>query len=457
MGLISAAMSAAGGTLADQWLEFFYCDSMSNDVLLTKGQVRTNGSRNQNTKGNDNIISNGSKIAVNEGQCMIIVDQGAVVDFCAEPGEFIYDTSSEPSLFYGKLGENLLNTFKTIGKRIAMGGNTGKDQRVYFINTKEILQNKWGTPQTVPFKIVDPDLGMKLTVNIKANGEYSFKIVDPLLFYKHVSGNVTGDYTKENLASIMKSELCSALQPAFAKISAQRIEYDQLIGHTTELCNILNEELSSQWGDLRGINIASISINSVKANEEDEKRLKDAQERAVYRDPNMGAAAMTLGTVNAMEAAAKNTSTGPMMAFAGMNMAGMMGGQQAAGMYQMGQAQQMYQQPMQQPMGQPMQAGAVAGAPVNGWTCACGATGNTGKFCGSCGAPKPSDAGWTCSCGTVNQGNFCNNCGAKRPAGAPGAPLYKCDKCGYEPEDPANPPKFCPQCGDPFNEADIKQ
>jgi len=226
MGLISAAMSAAGGTLADQWLEFFYCDSMSNDVLLTKGQMRTNGSRNSNTKGNDNIISNGSKIAVNEGQCMIIVDQGAVVDFCAEPGEFIYDTSSEPSLFYGKLGENLLNTFKTIGKRIAMGGNTGKDQRVYFINTKEILQNKWGTPQTVPFKIVDPDLGMKLTVNIKANGEYSFRIVDPLLFYKHVSGNVTGDYTKENLASIMKSELCSALQPAFAKISAQRIEYD---------------------------------------------------------------------------------------------------------------------------------------------------------------------------------------------------------------------------------------
>ena len=230
-------------------------------------------------------------------------------------------------------------------------------------------------------------------------------------------------------------------------------EYDQLVAHTTELCNILNEELSSQWGDLRGINIASISINSVKANEEDEKRLKDAQERAVYRDPNMGAAAMTLGTVNAMEAAAKNTSTGPMMAFAGMNMAGMMGGQQAAGMYQMGQAQQMYQQPqMQQPQMQP--AGAVAGGVVAGWTCSCGTAGNTGKFCSNCGSPKPSDAGWTCSCGTVNQGNFCNNCGAKRPAGVP---LYKCDKCGFEPEDPANPPKFCPQCGDPFNEADIKQ
>jgi len=456
MGLISAAMAAAGGTLADQWLEFFYCDSMPNDVLLTKGQVRTNGARNNNTKGNDNIISNGSKIAVNEGQCMLIVDQGAVVDFCAEPGEFIYDTSSEPSLFYGKLGQNLLNTFKTVGRRIAMGGNTGKDQRVYFVNTKEILQNKWGTPQTVPFKIVDPDLNMKLTVNIKANGEYSFKIVDPLLFYKHVSGNVTGDYSKENLSSIMKSELVSALQPAFAKISAQRIEYDQLVGHTTELCNILNGELSSQWGDLRGINIASISINSVKANEEDEKRLKDAQERAVYRDPNMGAAAMALSTANAMEAAASNTSTGPMMAFAGMNMASMMGGQQAAGMYQMGAQQQMYQQPQQQMYQQPMQGGVVAGAaaPVNGWTCSCGATGNTGKFCGGCGKPKPSDAGWTCACGTVNQGNFCNNCGTKRPAGAP---LYKCDKCGFEPEDPANPPKFCPQCGDPFDANDIKQ
>ena len=85
------------------------------------------------------------------------------------------------------------------------------------------------------------------------------------------------------------------------------------------------------------------------------------------------------------------------------------------------------------------------------WKCSCG-TENTGKFCANCGSPKPAPAvGWTCSCGAVNKGKFCTQCGAKKPADAP---LYKCDKCGWEPEDPHNPPKFCPQCGDPFNADD---
>ena len=129
MGLIKSLSGAVGGTLADQWRDFFYCESMDTDTLVKKGGKRVS-SRSSNTKGEDNIISNGSVIAVNEGQCMMIVEQGKVVEVCAEAGEFLYDTSTEPSIFYGKLGEGIVQTFRTIGKRFTMGGDTGKDQRV---------------------------------------------------------------------------------------------------------------------------------------------------------------------------------------------------------------------------------------------------------------------------------------------------------------------------------------
>ena len=139
MGLIQAAKDSISSVVSDQWREYFYCDSLSPDVLMIKGEKRVTNGRNSNTKGTDNIISNGSVIAVNEGQCMIIVDQGGIVDVCAEAGEFIYDNSTEPSLFYGNLGENVKNTFTTMARRFTFGGNTAKDQRVYFFNTKEIM------------------------------------------------------------------------------------------------------------------------------------------------------------------------------------------------------------------------------------------------------------------------------------------------------------------------------
>ncbi|MBR6531246.1 MAG: SPFH domain-containing protein, partial [Clostridia bacterium] len=154
MGLIKAGVGALGGVLADQWKEFFYCDSLKNDVLMVKGQKRVSG-RSSNTKGSDNLISNGSGIAVADGQCMIIVEQGKVVEFCAEPGEFTYDTSTEPSLFSGKLGDTIKETFKTVGKRFTYGGDTGKDQRVYYFNTKEIMDNKFGTPNPFMFEVVN--------------------------------------------------------------------------------------------------------------------------------------------------------------------------------------------------------------------------------------------------------------------------------------------------------------
>ena len=462
MGLIKAALGAAGGAMADQWLEYFYCDSLPENVMAVKGQKRSSG-RSSNTRGSDNIISNGSVIAVADGQCMVIVDQGKVTEFCAEPGEFKYDASTEPSLFYGKLGKNVLDTFKNIGKRFTFGGEAPKDQRVYYFNTKELIGNKYGTPSPVPFRVVDQRAGIDIDIAIRCFGEYSYRICDPILFYTNVCGNVSGDYTRDRLESQLKTELLTALQPAFAKISEQGIRYSALPGHTMEMADALNDVLSSKWRNLRGLEIVSFGVSSVKASEEDEAMLKELQRNAAFMDPTRAAAHLVGAQASAMQAAANNQNAGPAMAFMGMNMAGQAGGVNAQSLYQMGAQQQ----------AAPAAAGWTcacgqsgitgkfcpncgkpkpAPAPAAGsWTCSCGATA-TGKFCPECGKPRPADTGWTCSCGAVNKGKFCAECGKPKPAGTP---KYKCDKCGWEPKDPTHPPKFCPECGDPFDDGDI--
>ena len=462
MGLIKAALGAAGGVMADQWLEYFYCDALPENVMAVKGQKRSSG-RSSNTRGSDNIISNGSVIAVADGQCMVIVDQGKVTEFCAEPGEFKYDASTEPSLFYGKLGKNILDTFKNIGKRFTFGGEAPKDQRVYYFNTKELIGNKYGTPSPVPFRVVDQRAGIDIDIAIRCFGEYSYRICDPILFYTNVCGNVSGDYTRDRLESQLKTELLTALQPAFAKISEQGIRYFALPGHTMEMADALNDVLSSKWRNLRGLEIVSFGVSSVKASEEDEAMLKELQRNAAFMDPTRAAAHLVGAQASAMQAAANNQNAGPAMAFMGMNMAGQAGGVNAQSLYQMGAQQQ----------AAPAAAGWTcacgqsgitgkfcpncgkpkpAPAPAAGsWTCSCGATA-TGKFCPECGKPRPADTGWTCSCGAVNKGKFCAECGKPKPAGTP---KYKCDKCGWEPKDPTHPPKFCPECGDPFDDGDI--
>ncbi|NLL77649.1 MAG: SPFH domain-containing protein [Clostridiales bacterium] len=443
MGLIKSIKSAVNTAMADQWREYFYCDALSGDVLVTKGKKRINNNKSSNTKGEENIITNGSIVAVNEGQCMIIVDQGKIVEFCAEAGEFIYDTSTEPTLFYGEFGENVGRTFATIGKRFTFGGDTAKDQRIYFFNTKEIMGNKYGTASPVPFRVVDRNIGLDVDIAIRCNGEYSYKITYPLLFYTNVSGNVTNDYTRDMIDSQLKAELMTALQPAFAKISDMGIRYSAIPAHTMELADALNEVLSAKWSELRGISIVSFGVNSMKASEEDEAMIKELQKSAVLRSPDMAAATLVGAQAEAMKAAASNESTGPMMAFAGMNMANMAGGMNANALFGLaGQSGQ--------------EANAVhtqATKQTDGWNCSCGRTGNKGKFCEECGTPKPTD-GWVCSCGAVNKGKFCSECGNKKPVGEP---LYRCDKCGWEPEEPKNPPKFCPECGDSFNEDDVRQ
>jgi membrane protease subunit (stomatin/prohibitin family) len=438
MGLIKAGVGALGGVLADQWKEFFYCDALAKDVMVVKGQKRITG-RSSNTRGNDNIISNGSGIAVADGQCMIIVEQGKIVEVCAEPGEFTYDSSTEPSIFTGRLGDSIKETFKLIGKRFTYGGDTGKDQRVYYFNTKELTDNKFGTPNPVPFRVVDRNIGLDIDISVRCNGIYSYRIADPLLFYTHVCGNVESEYNRTEIDAQLKTEFLSALQPAFAKISEMGIRYSALPGHTTELCDAMNDVLTPKWKELRGLAIVSVGINSINAPKEDEDMIKQLQRNAVMRDPTMAGATIVGAQADAMKAAASN-SAGAMTGFMGMGFAQNAGGMNAQNLFAMGQ-QQAQQAPAQQ-------AAPQAGA----WKCSCGNVA-TGKFCPECGSPKPEPQGWTCKCGAVNQGKFCPNCGAKKPEGAP---LYRCDKCGWTPEDPHNPPKFCPECGDVFDANDAK-
>jgi len=458
MGLIKAALGATGGVLADQWKEYFYCEAIPPEVLLTKGQKRVSG-RSSNTKGSENIISSGSVIAVADGQCMIIVEQGKVAEICAEPGEFVFDASTEPTIFSGGLSKSIPAVFKNIGKRFTFGGEAPKDQRVYYFNTKELVGNKYGTPSPVPFRVVDQNIGLDIDISIRCSGEYSYRITNPILFYTNVSGNAETAYRRDQIDSQLKSELLTALQPAFAKISAMGIRYSMLPGHTTELADALNEILSSKWGELRGIEIVSFGVSVVKASEEDEAMIKELQRNAAFRDPTMAAAHLVGAQANAMQSAAANESAGPAMAFMGMNMAGNAGGMNAQNLYAMGQQQQAQQQQTQQQYQQPQQYQQQSAPPAQtqtaapaGWTCSCGHAGNTGKFCAECGNPQPQVDGWTCSCGTVNKGKFCEECGKLKPAGIP---QYRCDKCGWEPEDKTKPPKFCPECGDPFDDGDI--
>ncbi|MBQ8195372.1 MAG: SPFH domain-containing protein [Oscillospiraceae bacterium] len=447
MGLIKAALNAVSGTLADQYKEYIYCDALTSDILAAKARKRV-GSKGTNN-GADNIITNGSAIAVNEGQCALIVADGKVVEVAAEAGVFEYKSDMSPSVFAGDLGDAIINTLKDLGSRITYGGEAGRDQRVYYINTKEILDNKYGTVNPIPFRVLDKNIGLDVDVTLRCNGEYTYRITNPVLFYTNVCGNVPDVYRRSTLDSTLKSEVVTALQPALAKISELGVRPSGLPGHTLEICDALNEILSKKWGELRGLHIESFNMNPPTLSKEDQAMITDLQRKAVYRNADMGMAHLVEAQGDAMKIAAGNQG-GAMMGFMGMNMAQQAGGFNAQNMMAMQQQQAMAQQ---QAAPAPQAAPAAPAAPAAGtWKCSCG-TDNTGKFCANCGTPKPADTNfWSCACGAQNKGKFCSECGKPKPAGTP---LYKCDKCGWEPEDPKNPPKFCPECGDPFDADDI--
>ena len=439
MGLIRAGLNAAGSVLADQWKEFFTCDAMSEGVLALKGR-KSGGRRSINNKGSDNIITSGSVILVADGQCMMIVDQGKIVEFAAEPGEYTYDASSSPSVFNGNFGDSLGKSINEFGKRFTFGAEPSKDQRIYYFNTKEITGNKYGTPSPIPFRVVDNNVGLDMDVRLRCFGVFSYRICDPVLFYKHVCGNISEPYTRSRLDEQLRSELLGALGMAFGRISEMGIRYSALQMHTMELADTLNDILSKKWRDKRGLEIVDIGISSMTPLDEDVARVQQYQSATAFRTPQMAAQQLARSQDQSMRDAANNAG-GAALGFMGMNMAQQAGGNAAAQFFQMAQQQQ---------AAAPTPAAPAASA--GSWKCpSCGAT-VTGKFCPECGAKKPEDQGWVCACGSVNKGKFCPECGAKKPAGVP---QYRCDKCGWEPPKGTKPPKFCPECGDPFDDGDV--
>lgn len=388
MGLIKAFGGATRTTLADQWKEFIYCDAMSADVLMQKGQAQI-GAQSSNTKRSENIISDGSKVAVNEGQCMLIVENGRIVDFCAEPGEYLYQTGTEPSMLDSGW-HGLKESFKKVGKRFTFGGQPENDQRVYYINTKEIMGNKVGVGE-VPFR--DSEFGF--TIMLKGYGTYSYRITDPIMFYVNVCGNVQDTFRRSQIDEQLKTEVQHNLQPALGKIALKGIAYDQLPLYTNEIADQLNQELTEDWVQNRGISVVSVALASITPDAESAKKIAQFQESRVYTNTRMMGARLGGAQANAMENAAKNDA-GAMTGFMGLGMAQQAGGANVASFFE----------------NSPEPAAAAA----NGWSCpACGSK-NTGNFCQNCGTKKPENGGtWTCACGTASQGKFCPNCGAKKP------------------------------------------
>lgn len=407
MGLIKAGTGALGSVLADQWKEFFSCDALSNDILVAKGNKTVSG-RSSNTKGSGNVITNGSGIVVADGQCMMIVEQGKVVEVCAEPGQFTYDNSIAPSIFAGNLGESILASFKEIGKRFTYGGDAATDQRVYYFNTKELMDNKFGTPSPILFRVVDHNIKLDLDVSLRCSGLYSYRVTDPLLFYTNVCGNVEREYSREEIDAQLKTEFISALQPALAKISNLQVRPSALPAHAEELSVAMNEVLTQKWAEKRGISVVSVAMNPITLTQEYEDLIRQAQGAAIYRDANMAGAAMTAATADAMRAAAENPS-GAFMGYMGMGMAQQAGGVDTQALYEMGQKQSAASQSQPSPQAQ---------ATVGSWTYADCQTNNTGNFCGSCGKGKP-------------VAKFCSN-------------------CGWKVAESSTPPKFCPECGTAF-------
>ncbi|WP_295210233.1 SPFH domain-containing protein [Ruminococcus sp.] len=488
MGLIRMLTSAVGSTFADQVVDYFRCEDMSTKILCQPGTlVKRNGTTNN---ASDGVISNGSRFDVAVNQAALLIENGKVHDFvigtAETAGQYKYDSKAAPSLLGGGW-RDFGASIKEIGRRFTAGGQSLNTMRLIYINLKPIPGNKVGFGK-IPFR----DGEMNLTLNAQGHGQYELQIINPMNFYENVVQNVNSVLSVDSpdgatVLGQLKADMTPKFQIALTKIAALKIPYDQLGAYPDELAAAMNEALREKWAN-KGIEITSLAIE-LNVDEESKKRIAKFQEaKTAGSDPSM-LYAMDRMSINTAREAAANNSNGAMAGFMGMGMAGgMMGQPMDASMYQQ---QMMNQQAAAQAAQQaaPAQAPAAAptqqAAPTDGWTCACGAT-NTGKFCANCGQPKPepkpaptSDSwtcacgtentgkfcancgqpkpqkpeGWTCSCGAVNKGKFCAECGKPKPAAEP---LYKCDKCGWEPADPKNPPKFCPECGDPFDDNDIK-
>ena len=414
MGLMKAISGAIRSELADQWKEFIYCDSMAANVLMTKGVRKNDTTRfgSSNTKGSENIITKGSVIAVNEGQAMLIVEQGKIIDFTCEAGAYTFDSSTEPSMFAGSFGEGLRDTFRAIGARFTFGGDTGRDQRVYYINTKEILGNKFGSAQPMPYD----DPYYRTVLYIRYFGMFSFRVMDPLIFYTSIAGNVTGQYNSEMLMEQCRSEFLTALDSALNRCGAEGVKFSMLPSKQREIAAYLNTALDEEWHRARGIEVCAVSLEKVTPDDTSRARIEDFDN-----------AMMLGGNPSAMQGR-MTSAQAAMFENMGKQSGGVGGGDMMSAVMGMMGVNMMNQMANNQQPIQPQQpAAAIQPQP----------------------AAPAQPQGWTCKCGTENTGKFCCECGARRP-------LYQCDKCGWKPADPSNPPKFCPECGDRFDEGDLQ-
>lgn len=423
MGLIKAAIDAGASTLADQWLEYIYCDRMADDVLMRRGIAKKGGS---NTKGTENIITNGSKIVVGEDQFLIVVSDGKIVDFTAEAGRYTFDQGTEPSMLYGGFGKGLIDSFKKFGERFTTGGIVSHDQRVYFVNTRYIKGNKFGTSTPIPFR--DSEFGM--TVDIRCYGEYVMQVTDPLAFYHTYGGNVEEEYKiDENFKDQFLSDFLQALQPALAKVAMQKISYDMLPGAVTEISTAVKDELDSTWGS-QGINVVRVSIASATPTEESANVIKSAQGDRLYAmNPAMQGARANAAASEAIKTAAGNDA-GAMTGFMGMGMINQGGAMFGANVANQASA------------GVGMDSMNVAGGGI--------ATGEVQPIV----EPKVEESkteevkeeGVPCpNCGALILNKFCTECGTPRPEEIPEEPKEKfCTNCGNKVEENA---KFCPNCG----------
>ena len=468
MGLIKAALGAVGGKLGDEWTEYFRCDGMGQKTFCIAGTKVSNVRGGSNTKGTESYISNGSVFDVAINQAALLVEDGKVHDLVVATdndiaGQYRYDSSVAPSLLGGGL-KDFIPSLKDIGSRFTAGGMAKHTMRLVYINLRPMVGNKIGFGN-VPFR----DGEMNLSLNAQGHGEFELKIVDPVAFYENNIHDISQPFVSySGEGAEFMSQLKTDMKPKFgiciSELSKKQIPYDQIIAYADDLADIMNQKLTDKWVD-KGVQLKSLSVE-LNVDEESKKKIAQFQEAdAANRYGRLGA--MDAMSVNRAREAAASNSAGAFTGFMGMGFggnsfnqnaqmsAGLYGNQGGAPGYNPGGVPQ---QPMGgAPMGgfqQPQQP-APAQDP-NAWTCECG-TQNTGKFCQNCGKPQPAPApaasadGWTCACGTVNQGKFCQNCGQPKPADAP---LYKCDKCGWVPDDPKNPPKFCPQCGDVFDDND---
>ncbi len=476
MGLIKAAIGALGGTLGDTWKETIHCASINNKTLLKVGTKMNEGSsRSSNTKGTDNYISNGSAIMVETGTCMLTIDNGKITNIVTEPGRYILDNSTAPSIFAG----NIKDSLKDLLSRFTYGGTPAAEQKVVYINLQEIPDLLFGTSEPMPY--FDPYYNT--SIELKCYGSFSIQIPDAeaaVRFYTEVcpKGVDAGDVMAQDIfgKDQYKGEFIQALLGGLSALSDQGVMYAKIQTHLTQLAQEASRN-AVDWTE-RGFTIKRVAFRGpVTLSEDSKKRLDARLEADTQLDDRVQKAMMNKRIANGIEAMGSNTGSG----------GGMMGVMGMGQMMNMG-ANLMGSYNTQQPQQQAPQQNAAPAAPAaDTWTCECGAQ-NTKKFCSECGKPKPAGPEkWVCSnCGAENTAKFCSECGAKKgedkpkvepltwtcECGAqntkkfcaecgkpkPEAPKkYKCDKCGWVPPDPEKPPKFCPECGDIFDENDITE